>query len=156
MKTRIFAALLFALAVGLAWQSASGQHRRPHQQRTPPACEPGFQIVEEIVYQQVERFVCKMVPEVKKKWVYSMIDDPFCVQNTRHGQCPECSGPYCRKLLVKRQIDEPCPTMKCVTEKIVETVPVVRYKKVPIVSTPAEKTMPPAENGVTPSLPAAK
>ncbi|MBM3997075.1 MAG: hypothetical protein FJ303_23430 [Planctomycetes bacterium] len=104
-----------------------------------PQCEPGFQIVEEIVMQDVTRTICKMVPETKKKWVYSVIDDPFCVQNSKHGQCPQCSGPYCRKLLVKKQIDEPCPTMKCVTETIVERLPVKVYRKVPIATSDKDK-----------------
>jgi hypothetical protein len=130
MKLRLIALCLTGLACAIAWQSASGQHLLKHH-HAPPACEPGFKIVEEVVMQDVERFVCKMVPETKKKWVYSMIDDPFCVQNTRHGDCPECSGPYCRKLLVKRLVDEPCPGMKCITEKIVERVPVTVYRKVP-------------------------
>jgi hypothetical protein len=97
-----------------------------------PECEPGYQLIEETVMQEVKRTVCKMVPDTKKKWVYSWVDDPFCVHNTKHGQCPECSGPYCRKQLVKFQIDLPCPGMKCVTETITERVPVTVYRKVPI------------------------
>jgi hypothetical protein len=99
-------------------------------------------MVEETVMQDVTRTVCKMVPETKKKWVYDWINDPFCVQNTRHGHCPNCDGPYCRKKLVKMQIDEPCPTMKCVTETIVERVPVKVYRKVPCAAPEAIPTKP--------------
>ena len=130
MKPRLLATATMLLGVGLAWQSASadGILKRHHAK---PACEPGFQLIEEIVLQEVTRTVCKMVPDTKKKWVYDWIDDPFCIHNTKHGHCPECSGPYCRKLLVKRHIELPCTTMKCVTETIVEKVPVTIYKKVP-------------------------
>jgi len=137
MKHKLLAVAAMLVGIALAWQSASadGILKKHHNK---PACEPGFQIIEEVVMQEVTRTVCKMVPETKKKWVYDWIDDPFCVQNTKHGNCPECSGPYCRKLLVKKQIDLPCPTMKCVTETIVERVPVTIYKKVPCATPTAE------------------
>ena len=130
MTKRILAIAVALFGIALAWQSAcaDGILQRHHAK---PACEPGFQIVEEIVYQDVTKSVCKMVPDVKKKWVYSMIDDPFCLHDTKHGQCPQCAGPCCRKLLVKKQVDVPCPGTKCVTETIVERVPVITYKKVP-------------------------
>jgi hypothetical protein len=123
-----FAAIAFAATLALQPASADGILKKHHGR---PECEPGFKIVEEIVIQEVTRAVCKMVPETKKKWVYSWVDDPFCIRDTRHGECPNCSGPYCRKLLVKRQIDEPCQTLKCVTELITERIPVTVYRKLP-------------------------
>ena len=134
MKTKMFAFAALALSFVAILQPASADGiLKKHHGR--PNCEPGYQIVEEVVIQEVTRAVCKMVPETKKKWVYSTIDAPYCIQECSHGHghanCPHCSGPYCRKLLVKRQIDEPCETMKCVTELIVEKVPVTIYRKVP-------------------------
>ena len=82
MKTRILTCLLTALALGIAWQSADGQFVHRNLQGPPP-CEPGFRIVEEIVMQDVERYVCKMVPVVPKKWVYDWVDDPFCILDSR-------------------------------------------------------------------------
>jgi hypothetical protein len=128
-KVLAFALLAFGFAIALKPASADGILKNHHNK---PYCEPGYQLVEEVVIQEVTRAVCKMVPETKKKWVYSTIDAPYCVLDS-HGNhhCPQCAGPYCRKLLVKRQIDEPCETLKCVTELIVEKVPVTIYRKVP-------------------------
>jgi hypothetical protein len=124
-----FAILAFAMIVVSAPASADGILKKHHGR---PACEPGFKIVEEVVIQEVTRALCKFVPETKKKWVYTWVDDPFCIQDRRHPHdCPHCAGPYCRKLLVKRQIDEPCQTLKCVTELITERIPVKVYRKVP-------------------------
>jgi hypothetical protein len=135
MKSRLLPMLLMGLVLVLTLQS-SAAHEPLHARRgAVPACEPGFQMVEETTYQNVERIVCKMVPEVKKKSVYDWIDDPFCILDSHHGGCPNCAGPFCRKKLVKKQVDVPCPTMKCVTEKIVEQVPCVIYKKVPCSAT---------------------
>ncbi|MSQ93017.1 MAG: hypothetical protein EXR98_00505 [Gemmataceae bacterium] len=130
MKQKLLALAAVMAGVVFALQSASadGILKRHHAK---PACEPGYQIIEETVLKDVTRTVCKMVPETKKKWVYDWVSDPFCIRDTKHGDCQNCSGPYCRKQLVKRQIDVPCPTMKCVTETITERVPVIVYKKVP-------------------------
>src|SRR5829696_9680715 len=122
MKIRIMSLMLAAFATAIAWQTAAGQHH-PNRQNGPPACEPGFKIVEEVVMQDVVRHVCKHVTEYKKKWVYSTIDDPFCIPDHKHGTCAECAGPLCRKLLVKREVDDLChPLTKCVIETIVEKV----------------------------------
>jgi hypothetical protein len=132
MKIRIMSLLLATLAMSAVWQSADGQHLLKHRPAGPPACEPGFKIVEEVVVQDVVRHVCKYVTEYKKKWVYSTIDDPFCVQHGKHGSCEKCAGPFCRKLLVKREVDDlQFPATKCVTEAIVEKVAVTVYRKVP-------------------------
>jgi hypothetical protein len=137
MKSRIFAFAVIASALSVLGQDADADgilKRHPGHHSAPPTCEPGFKIVEEIVMQDVVRQVCKTVPEFKKKWVYSFIDDPFCIQDSHHGhhgKCQQCDGPFCRKQLVKREVLEPCPTMKCVIETIVERVPVKVYRKVP-------------------------
>ena len=131
MKPRLFALMLAAFASAVAWQSAAGQHPL-HKQHGPPACEPGFKMVEEVVLQDVVRHVCKHVTDYKKKWVYSTIDDPFCVPDHKHGTCEQCAGPYCRKLLVKREVADLChPFTKCVTVAIVVKVAVTVYRKVP-------------------------
>ena len=130
MHSRILACFSLAVAFAFAWQPVDGQHLHPHH-RGRPLCEPCFKVVEEIEYRDIERFVCKTVHETKKKWVYDWINDPFCIHDKRHGDCPQCYGPYCRKQLVKFLIEEPCPVTKCVTERIVERVPVVVYRKVP-------------------------
>ncbi|MBI2807203.1 MAG: hypothetical protein HYX68_19650 [Planctomycetes bacterium] len=131
MKRSLFAVAAVVLGMGFPLPSAQadGLLKRHHHARPP--CESGFKLVEEITYQDVIKTVCKMVPETRKKWVYSWVDDPFCIRDAKHGQCPNCAGPYCRKQLVKRQIDVPCPTLKCVTEQVVERVQVVTYRKVP-------------------------
>lgn len=124
-----FGTLAFGMLLVSVPASADGILKKHHGR---PECEPGYRIVEEVVMQEVTRAVCKMVPETKKKWVYSWVDDPFCIQDRHHPHdCPNCTGPFCRKLLVKRQIDEPCQTLKCVTELITERVPVTVYRKVP-------------------------
>lgn len=138
LKLFAFAAVAFGVAMALQPASADGILRKHHNL---PPCEPGFQYVEETVIQEVTRAVCKMVPETKKKWVYSTIDAPYCVQDSHHGADCHCAGPYCRKLLVKRQVDEPCPGMKCVTELIVEKVPVTIFRKVPCTDAPKSEAI---------------
>lgn len=130
-----------------------------------PPCEPGYQWVEEICYKDVERDVCKIVPDVikHKKIVYTTKDDPFCIphdgKNPWHaifkrglghghgcntckdgacepGKCPSCDGPYCRKQLVKKEIVCEEPTTKCVVEKVVERVQYTVLKKVPCTTIP--------------------
>src|SRR4051794_27635114 len=142
MKRKLYAALAALLGLTLAWQA--GRAAGPHHHAMPPAPQPGCKVVEDVTFQEVVRYVCKVVPDVKKRWVYDCIDDPFCIQHTprQHGlgllghgcgkdcghgcdaaACPNCEGPFCRKQLVKRQIEEECGT-KCVIEKIVDRVPV--------------------------------
>jgi hypothetical protein len=100
----------------------------------PPACPPGCKIVEETVYKEICLYRCKVVPEIKKKWVYECVDAPFCIQSCAHGgccgECAHCTGPHCRKQLVKRQIDWKCD-VKCEVEKVVEVVPCKVYRVVP-------------------------
>ncbi len=136
MKIRILATLLVAGAMAAVWQSAEAQHAHKLFHSRPAKCDPGHQIVEEIIEQDVERVVCRMVPDPKKKWVYDWIYDPFCIQSSKHGECPNCAGPFCRKQLVKKQIDDPHPHFKCVTERIVERVQVKVYRMVPCTELP--------------------
>lgn len=132
-------AYLFALLAGasMALPSASAQGLL-HKHKLPP-CEPGFKWVEVTEMKEVCRYECRLVPDVKKtsKWVYSCVDDPFCIHKTpchHHqcdGACPTCKGPYCRKQLVKREVVCEEPTTKCVVEKIVDVVPCKVWRKVP-------------------------
>jgi hypothetical protein len=147
MKLRLtaFAAVLFAAVAAL--QPAGADGIMPKHHAAPPPCEPGFKMVAETVMQPVTRTVCRRIDEPKKKWVYDWIDDPFCIPDHKHG-CPTCKQ-FCRKLLVKRQIELPCTNPKCVTELVTEMVPVTVYKKVPC-DTPA----PPVEK--IPAMPTKK
>ncbi len=145
-------------------------HKHPHPKVLADPCEPGFQWVEETCYKDVERLVCRMVPEVKKhkKWVYSAKPDPFCLSQSGKscfagpghacgkencGGCPSCEGPFCRIQLVKREIVTHEETiMKCVTESVVEKVAYTVRKKVPCSATPA--CLPAAPGAVaSPALP---
>jgi hypothetical protein len=137
MFKKTSALLAVALGLGLTWQASFGTH--PHQHLTPPVCEPGYQIVEETCTKQVERKVCKVVPDVKKvsKWVYSCKEDPFCIKKSgKHCTCDSCSDPQHRIQLVKREVIEEHPTTKCVIETVVETVAYKVYRKVPCAAVP--------------------
>lgn len=133
---------------GLAWMAltaavvgALSTSRASGPDAPPAACEPGFKWVQVTEYREVCRDVCKIVPDVKetKKWVYSQIDDPFCIKRSGRGcadgacanECASCEGPYCRKQLVKKLVICKEPTTKCVVEKIMEKVPCTVYRKVP-------------------------
>ena len=63
---------------------------------TPPGCgnepcEPGYRWVEEDSFVEVERYVCKVVPDVKKvkKIIYTTKENPFCV---RKCDCKKSCG----------------------------------------------------------------
>lgn len=146
MKQRLLILFSLGLASMLALQALAADVR------LGPPCEPGYQWVEQTTYKEVVHYTCKIVPDVKKKWVYSTIDDPFCIpcgltggcccSHCSHGGCGTCQGPFPRKLLVKKEVELPCAGRKCVVEKIVDKVPCTEYRKVPI--EPAQIT-PPAE-----------
>lgn len=135
---------LFSLSLLLAFtlQHCPASGPRPGL----PPCEPGYQWVEVTTYKEVAHYACKIVPDIKKKWVYKTIDDPFCIPcGLDHGcccsssccpnmPCGTCQGPFPRKLLVKWEIEKPCPKNKCVVEKTVEKIPCTEYRKVPICS----------------------
>lgn len=142
-RSSAFAAL--GLGLVLAWQVGRADDSKQVRHHAP-ACPPGCQVVAETCYKEVCRNVCKVVPDVVKvkKWVYTCVDDPFCIHNSgkKHGgllhhkdcdtACPSCEGPLCRKQLVKREVvvDEICGT-KCVVEKVVERVPYTVYHTLP-------------------------
>jgi hypothetical protein len=106
-----------------------------------PPCEPGYRWADQVVYKDVERLVCKVVPDVKKvkKVVYTQKDDPFCRPAHKPGCadprcggcCPDCKGPYTRKILVKTEVTCEEPTTKCVVARVVERVPCTVRVKVP-------------------------
>src|SRR4051794_23086053 len=134
------------LGAALAWQAARADDVQQVRHHGAPACPPGCQVVAETCYKDVSRDVCKVVPDTikVKKWVYSCVDDPFCIPNSgkKHGGllhhhdcdegCPRCEGPYCRTQLVKREVvvKEICTT-KCVVEKVVERVAYTVYHTQP-------------------------
>src|SRR4051794_9675938 len=139
MYRLLFSALCAGACVCAVLQ-APGQEVVQTNHGAPPACPPGCQVVEEICFKDV----CRFVPDVRqiKKWVYSCKEEPFCVPSCRgplcaHHQCnaacPTCDGPYHRNLLVKREIivDEVCAP-KCVVEK----VPYKVYRIVPCGTVP--------------------
>ena len=135
-KLSILAVLLAGF--GLAWQMAKADDIVPAR-HAPPVCEPGYKIVEEVVYKDVVKTVCRMVPNVKTKWVYAVVDAPICVaRRTPGSKRTECQQ-ICRKVLVKKLVNVPCSTMKCVSEKIVERVPFVVYHKLPCDMPSAER-----------------
>lgn len=107
-------------------------------------CKPGHKWVEVDSYTEVVRYVCKVVPDVKKvrKVNYSTKDDPFCLPNgclkelpvgcaTDAEGCATCKGPYMRKILVKTEVVCEEPTVKCVVERVVERVPCKVKQMVP-------------------------
>jgi len=104
----------------------------------PPPAEPGYRWVEVDGYEEIERLVCKVVPDVKKvkKIVYSTKDDAFCVPRPDLGgdsdTCPTCKGLYHRKILIKKEITCEEPTTKCVTAKVKVKVPCKVWQKIAI------------------------
>jgi hypothetical protein len=133
-------ALLFAATL------RAGQ---PGDEPEPPACEPGYRWVQEDSFKEVERRVCKVVPSVKKvrKVNYDTKPDPFCVRLASFKalfggkskcdgpgcveDCPKCTGPYSREILVKTEVIREESTTKCVYETVVEKVPCKDWRKVP-------------------------
>lgn len=102
----------------------------------PAYCEPGFQLIEETGYREVERRVCKEVPIKRTKWVYSARPDYFCLPRwpcSGHDcseECSNCKGLYCRKQLVKKRVEYECGT-QCVVEVVKDRVPCAVWRKVP-------------------------
>lgn len=105
----------------------------------PGQCEPGYRLVQEITYQEVEHACCKEVPNIRKKWVYCSKPDYYCVPNCKKGCCGQdggCGGYpdrchlHCRAQLLKKQVECVYGT-KCVVEITKEKVPCVIWRKVP-------------------------
>jgi hypothetical protein len=119
--------------LGGAWQGAEAQEGVAEQ---PPSCEPGFHLVPEVEYKEVEYPVCKVVPDMRTKWIYSTKPDYYCIPACplfakHHGDsCPQCRGPFCRPKLLKKKIEYECGT-KCVVEVVKEKVPCLVWRKVP-------------------------
>lgn len=160
---KLFGVGLLLLASGFVLADGLLKHRKVLHD----SCEPGYQWVEEVCYKDVERQVCKIVPDTikKKKWVYACKDDKFCIhtdgKNCLHGhcqaECPSCCGPYNRIQLVKKEIvvsEE--PTTKCVVETVVEQVCYTVKRKVCIatgVCVPGTDTViTPAPQSISPTL----
>ncbi len=128
MKRNLNMYRLAMVLVGIGHAVASAQETYLQK---PATCEPGFEWVQETIYREMECPVCKVVPNLRKKWVYSSKLDYFCVP-ALHGACGDCgacAGPYCRQVLLKKQIEYQHGT-KCVVEMVKEKVPVVVWKKV--------------------------
>jgi hypothetical protein len=116
-----------------AAQDVQQATHRIHATRIVCPAEPGYQIVECVEYKEITRHVCKLVPEVKKKWVYTCKNEPFCLLGSGglcHDGCAGCAGPFDRCLLVKKQIELPCGTQKCVVETVKEKLPMTVFRKV--------------------------
>src|SRR4051794_29291124 len=149
MKLRMLGLALLS-ALGLA--ATGWADHGPHGAMTacPTTCEPGYQVIQETIYQAVVKKVCLPAPGTKvvKKWVYAEVDDDFCLRKPaglfHHGhhckgdcggKCPECvqcSKVFCRKQLVKREvIVSECPQDKCIVSTVVEQVPCTVYRKIP-------------------------
>lgn len=149
MNQRIRGLLLAALICGLGVLSvADAAEPCPAK---PKACEPGYQMVEEIVLKEVVRKVCKVVPEVKKhkRIVYTVKCEDYCLPKCGGlfagcgdkcnkcgfrgpgACCPMCEEPRTRRVLVKKEVIEEEHTFKCVVECVTELVPVKVCKKVP-------------------------
>lgn len=143
-----FAAGVLALLLPAQVGAASG---RP---LAAPPREPRYVLVEEIRYHDVIRKHCKIVPDTKKisKTVYECKEENYCLPKCPHpllggsrgkGEdvCPypTCDKPRRRKVLVKKEVVEECPTFRCVVESVVERVPYKVYRKVPC---PAPAAMP--------------
>lgn len=130
----------------------------------PAPCAPGCPMVTETVYREVTRKVCKWVPDVKKttKWVYDCKCEDFCAPRfcpPKHGhgcdcdECRECGRLAVKHVLIKKQVVEECPTMKCVVECVTERVPCVVCRPVgpmPCASGTMPLSAPPPSSGVAP------
>lgn len=98
------------------------------------------QVVEEIVYQDVVVQRCRMVPDNKpiKKTVYEVKEVPYCQKKLPgFGQCEDCCRECeccarTKKVLIKKEIicGEKEGT-KCVTEDVIERVPVKVQRVIP-------------------------
>lgn len=102
-----------------------------------PPCEPGYTYVAETHYVERVVQVCKRVQDVKKikKTVYDIKEERFCLPHDwldlfGHKTCNDCGTPRCKRLLVKKEITEECPTTKCIVEKVIERVRYTVWRKV--------------------------
>lgn len=157
-----FLVLLAALG-GTAFLLGNSRAEEPVYE-SPPPCEPGFQVVEEIRYKAVpcNKHVVA-VQDTKKvtKAVYDVkcVDYAYkkCAFGYEFGCCSSCDGggnpdcvkcgkPRTRKILLKKFVTEECPTTKCEVQYDYEQVPYTVYRKVPIGAVPG------SPSGVRPEL----
>jgi hypothetical protein len=140
MSSRLAAVLLVGLAAARAC---------PAQAPAAPAplapCPPGYQIVPVVEYHEVNRHVCKLVPqkETVRHTVYDCKGEPFCLRKLslpclewlcgKKGcdTCDECQPPHCRTRLMKKVVTEEVECCKCVVETVTEKVPVIVHRMVP-------------------------
>ncbi len=127
---------------------------------SPPPCEPGFQIVEEIRYraEPCNKHVCA-VPTTKKftKAVYDVKCEDYAYKKCAFGyefrccsscngdgnpDCVNCGKPRVRKILLKKYVTEECPTTKCEVQYDYVQVPYKVYRKVPIGAAPPARERP--------------
>jgi hypothetical protein len=130
------------LGLGLCCYSAYSQSAPQPQSLPQPqgvvqvhhraqACEPGYKIVEEIVYKDVIKTCCQRVPNEQFKWVYTCVDDPICIKCVDCKHCPTCNLIH-RKVLVKKLVPNECADCtKCQPFTFVEKVAVTVCRKVP-------------------------
>lgn len=131
------AVLGFLFTAGAAWSAGPG--------RQPPTCASGYTLVEETIWCDVIRKVCRTVPDVKKtsRWVYVVEPEDFCTHRCKlRGGCAECAHPRTRGNLVKKLVQETHPTTKCVVEEVVERIPFKVYRKVPCAGGPIPASAP--------------
>jgi hypothetical protein len=155
-KMKRFALVLGLVLAGSGWFPPAASAQDVYGPK-PASCEPGFRYVQVLEYREVERPVCKVVPVMRKKWVYRSKPDYFCLPAcpllkpcspdgcTGCGHGTNCEGPYCREKLLKKQVEWQCGT-RCVVEVVKEKVPCRVWRKVPSgppVSEPAPVLGPP-------------
>ncbi len=155
----------YSLLIGLAAALGGARLVAPAQEvyrEKPTSCEPGFRLVQETTYQEVEHPVCKVVPDKRSKWIYCTRPDYFCVPacplhcGHHPDGCDRCRGPFCRQQLLKKKVEWECGT-KCVVEIVKEKVPTVVWRKVPCApgqpgQSPAPELLPPPSGHAPPPV----
>ncbi len=158
------------LPLGAALCTLAAFAAAPGRAGDPVPCGPGCQIVTETTYREVTRKVCRWVPDVKKttKWVYDCKCEEYCAprlfpshlgdHNACNGcdSCAACGNVRTKHFLVKKQVVEECPSMKCVVECVTEKIPCVVQRRVPSGPMPCSggitplSALPPRAGSVTP------
>jgi hypothetical protein len=104
----------------------------------PPG--PDYRMVQKVEYKEIEHRYCKMVPDKRRKWIYSTKPDYYChppcplhwpwqhKEECGDGQaCKGCRGPFTRPQLMKREIEWECGKI-CKIEVVKEKVPVLVWR----------------------------
>ena len=131
-------------ALGLGWFFVAAAPADEVVSQHRPVCPPGHTTVEEVLHKEVVRHHCKYVTETKKvvRTVYEFKEEPFCLPKCEpcswfglHKKdcrdCNPCEPPYCRRILVKREIVEEVPVCRCVIETVKVLAPVKVSRQVP-------------------------